>query len=575
MIHYGSICSGIEAASVAWHGLGFAPQWFSEVAPFPSAVLARRFPKVPNRGDFTTIDDTDGIDLLVGGTPCQDFSVAGLRAGIAGERGNLTLEYVRLAGRARPRWLLWENVPGVLSVDGGRAFGAFLGGLAELGYGFAYRVLDAQFLGVPQRRRRVFVVGYLGDWRRAAAVLFERHSLSWDSPPRRETGNGVASAIGAQSAGGRGWRTGADEAAGGQVVAALTGSGVGASGPDDNQAQAGHFVTHGPDVSPALKARDRKGPSSDGDGDGDGAPLIAHSLRGVGFDASEDGTGRGTPIVSTAYRTSPNCGAWSTGDRVDALTTGTDPTSHVIGLEPLQVHGYNSAHASPQEADSREVLRALRQEVGEEAFTQWGLGILDSLHAATLLQSAMLGGGASRTEEGRGEVDDRSPSRAVHLPAGAMCEVRQAGRERRTPQEWRLAGQLATELGAYLSRLSHEGASRAGCLSGLWQGSEGIGVLRQALSAIREVGESAHNKAQSAQSRSGVRRLTPREAERLQGFPDEWTAIPYRGKPAVDGPRYEALGNSMAVPCMRWIGERIAMVESEGAAARRLLEALR
>jgi DNA (cytosine-5)-methyltransferase 1 len=187
---YLSVCSGIEAATVAWHPLGWTPAAFSEIEAFPRAVLAHHYPDVPCHGDFTTIgaDEYGPIDLLVGGTPCQSFSVAGLRGGLGDDRGNLALEYLRLADRKRPRWLVWENVPGVLSSNGGRDFGAILGGMVELGYSFAYRVLDAQFFGVPQRRRRVFVVGHLGDWRRAAAVLFERHSLSGNPAPRREAG---------------------------------------------------------------------------------------------------------------------------------------------------------------------------------------------------------------------------------------------------------------------------------------------------------------------------------------------------------------------------------------------------
>jgi DNA (cytosine-5)-methyltransferase 1 len=194
---YGSVCSGIEAATVAWHPLGWKAAFFSEIEKFPRAVLAYHYPDVPCHGDFTTIKsgEYDAIDLLVGGTPCQDFSVAGLRKGISGERGNLTLEFIRLAERLKPRFLVWENVPGVLSIDGGRAFGAFLGGLAECGYGFSWRILDAQYFGVPQRRRRVFVVGHLGDWRPAAAVLFERESLRGDITPRRETGEEVAGTI--------------------------------------------------------------------------------------------------------------------------------------------------------------------------------------------------------------------------------------------------------------------------------------------------------------------------------------------------------------------------------------------
>jgi len=179
-MNFGSVCSGIEAASVAWHPLGWRTSFVSEIEKFPCAVLAHHYPDVPNFGDMTRFMEWPdaAIDVLVGGTPCQSFSVAGLRKGLADPRGNLMLTYGAIAGRYRPRWLVWENVPGVLSSNGGRDFGTFLGMLAELGYGFAYRVLDAQHFGVPQRRRRVFVVGHLGDWRRAAAVLFERESLS-------------------------------------------------------------------------------------------------------------------------------------------------------------------------------------------------------------------------------------------------------------------------------------------------------------------------------------------------------------------------------------------------------------
>ena len=189
---YGSVCSGIEAASVAWEPLGWKPAWFSEIAPFPSAVLAHRFPGVPNLGNMEHIHEREEftpIDLLVGGTPCQSFSVAGMRAGIADPRGNLMLVFLGLVSRARPRWVVWENVPGVLSSGRGRDFGAFLGGLGQLGYGWAYRVLDAEYFGVSQRRRRVFVVGYLGDARRSGAVLFERTSLQGNTGAGSEERN--------------------------------------------------------------------------------------------------------------------------------------------------------------------------------------------------------------------------------------------------------------------------------------------------------------------------------------------------------------------------------------------------
>ena len=398
-LRYGSVCSGIEAVTCAWHPLGFAPQWFAEIAPFPSAVLGARWPGVSNLGDFTRIGaDVAPIDVLVGGTPCQSFSVAGLRGGLDDDRGNLALEFLRLAQRTRARWVVWENVPGVLSSGGGRDFGSILGALGELGYGFAYRILDAQYVGVPQRRRRVFVVGYLGDWRRAAAVLFERHGLSWDPPPSREAGARVAAAVGAQSASGRGWRLGADEAAGGQIVAALSANGVGASGPDDNQAQAGHFIACG---IASEGERERALTAHSGRYDLDTETFVAHTLRGKGHDASEDGARRGAPLVA--------CTA------------------------------FNASNYSTGEFQAEETARGLTTSA------------------------------------------DRTRGAPIAITGGV-----------------------------------------------------------------------------------GVRRLTPRECERLQGFPDDYTLVEYRGKPAADGPRYEAIGNSMAVPVLRWIGRRLAMVK-EGA----------
>lgn len=195
---YLSICSGIESVGVAWNPLGFEPIGLSEIDPFRSAVLQYHYPEVKNYGDFTQIKKTDlraQPDVLVGGTPCATFSIAGLREGINTERGNLALEFIKLAQRLQPTWVVWENVPGVLSSNGGRDFASFLGGLAECGYGFAYRVLDTQYIrtqrfprAIPQMRRRVFVVGHIRDWRRSAEVLFDREVLSWNPPPRRTKG---------------------------------------------------------------------------------------------------------------------------------------------------------------------------------------------------------------------------------------------------------------------------------------------------------------------------------------------------------------------------------------------------
>ena len=194
---YLSVCSGIESATVAWEPLGWEAIAFSEIDPFCSSVLEHHYPDIINLGDFTEITKHDiqetTPDLLVGGTPCQSFSISGLRGGLREDRGNLALEFIRLAQRLHPTWILWENVTGVLSSEEGRDFGTFLGGLAECGYGIAYRVLDTQYVrtqrfprSIPQRRRRVFVVGYLGDWRNPAKVLFNREALSRNSKPSRK-----------------------------------------------------------------------------------------------------------------------------------------------------------------------------------------------------------------------------------------------------------------------------------------------------------------------------------------------------------------------------------------------------
>ena len=360
-MRYGSVCSGVEAATVAWHGLGWEPAFFSEIEAFPRAVLEHHYPDVPLHGDFTTIEEQQygSIDLLVGGTPCQSFSIAGLRKGLDDDRGNLALEFIRLAQRERPQWLVWENVPGVLSSNGGRDFGSFLGALAELGYGFAYRVLDAQFFGVAQRRRRVFVVGYLGDWRPPAAVLFERESLSGNPAPSREARKEAAGSP-AERPGERSWPA--------DVTCTLNAAYGDKQGLEDQHALNGAsmFV---PDVVGPLTAGMSKGP-------------------------------RGTESVDS---------------------------NHVL--------------AFPSNANA-DAMGALGYDVSP----------------------SMLAGGDP--------------------PAVAKGMA--------------------------------------------------------------------------------VRRLTPTECERLQGFPDGFTQIPYRNKPAdkcPDGPRYKALGNSMAVPVMRWIGERIQAVE--------------
>lgn len=459
-MNFGSVCSGIEAASVAWHPLGYRASWLSEIEAFPAAVLAHHYPEVPNLGDMTQIATevltgaVDAPDVLVGGTPCQAFSVAGMRAGLQDARGKLTIEFVRLADaidhvRAargkQPSITVWENVPGVLS-DRGNAFGCFLGALAgedcelqpsgkrwtDAGcvYGpkraIAWRVLDAQYFGLAQRRRRVFVVASAREGLDPASVLFEREGVRRDTPPRRGEGQDAAAGTLRSTQGG----SDVDHARAGHlqpVVGTLNANGKAAGSATHQDAESGLLVVHGtqdPDVrldqahtlgrnngmenallafsckdhgadagqiAPTLRAMGHSGSHANAGGQvavcvtGD----IAHTLKAEGFDASEDGTGRGQPIVA-----------------------------------------------------------ALR----------------------------------------------------------------------------------------------------------------GISDYGDGLPCLRAKGGDASGGSEALVSSSAVRRLTPTECERLQGFPDGYTLVPYRNKEAADGPRYKALGNSMAVPVMRFIGQRIAEV---------------
>jgi DNA (cytosine-5)-methyltransferase 1 len=460
-LRYLSVCSGIEAATVAWRPLGWRAFAYSEIEPFPCAVLEHHYPNVPNLGDMTQYETWPDatIDLLVGGTPCQSFSVAGLRKGLDDPRGSLMLTYGAIARKYRPTWLVWENVPGVLSSNGGRDFGTFLGMLAELGYGFAYRVLDAQHFGVPQRRRRVFVVGYLGDWRLAAAVLFERHSLQGHSPPRREAGERPAHTIAARTKGGGGLGTDFD-LDGGLIASTLTRGYSDASGND--------LQRSGLLVARCIQAGEGKRQ------DYETCTLVTHSLRGEGHDASEDGKGRGTPLV------------------------------------PVEVCG---------------TMKACKDSGG------WS-NSADHAAAGYMIPVAF-----SCKDYGNDAMNGLSPTlrsmnhSGSHANAGGQVAVAVNIRGREGGGTAELSGEVATALRA----------------------SQGGGDKLHALTGMQ------------------VRRLTPRECERLQGFPDDWTLIPWRGKPAElcpDGPRYKALGNSMAVPVMRWIGERIAMASEIIAKAR-------
>jgi len=439
-MRYGSVCSGIEAATVAWHPLGWEPAFFSEIEPAPRSVLAHHYPDVPCHGDFTTIgaDQYGSIDLLVGGTPCQSFSVAGLRGGLDDDRGNLALEFLRLAQRTGAKWLVWENVPGVLSSNGGRDFGSILGGLVELGYGFAYRVLDAQYFGVAQRRRRVFVIGCLGDTASAAAVLFERHSLQGHSAPRREKGKEVAGTIAARF--GRS-RNNHEELA--PTLLARNG----ASGGFDLEREVAIVDDWPADVAPTLNAHfgDKLGLENQHINGGAGLFVAAKCLtaRGAGGGTLDPENANFVPC------------------EIDGTTK---PDKDLICFEA------NMSQQSPQ--------------VGQ-------------LHPTLT----------------------RNTHAAIAFPINTQIGLR----------------------GADTSNSNREG---------IGLGNEGDPSFTL---------QAAHSHAVATQS--AVRRLTPRECERLQGFPDDYTLVPHRNKPMSDGPRYKALGNSMAVPVMHWIGRRIQMVE--------------
>lgn len=381
-IRYVSLFSGIEAASVAWAPLGWQPIAFSELEPFPKAVLAAHYPQVPDLGDITKInwedyDDCLSADIIVGGSPCQSFSIAGDRSGLSGASG-LMWEYVRAVQAIRPHWVVWENVPGALSSSGGEDYQCLLQALDELGYGLAWRVLDAQFFGVAQRRRRVYLVGSLGT-DSAAEVLFEPESLRWDHQSGKEKRQALA------------------EKTAGSVGSANTGSD--SLTPWDTQSRR---IYRADSIWPTLDAREQN---------------------------------------------------------------GTDGKAVALDYHPQGSH-----------------IKYANQNIVQTLSARMGTGG----NNVPLVQYMVL----------------------CATDSGANAAV---------------AENLAPTLTA------HESKS-ASYVSGY----------------------------------GSVRRLTPVECERLQGFPDGWTDVPYRGKDhPPDSPRYKALGNSMAVPVMRWIGQQIQRLEKK------------
>ncbi|EDA8690411.1 TPA: Dam family site-specific DNA-(adenine-N6)-methyltransferase [Salmonella enterica subsp. enterica serovar Muenchen] len=499
-MRYGSVCSGIEAASVAWEPLGWQPAWFAEIEAFPSAVLATHWPDVTNLGDMTGIaaavhaGDVEAPDVLVGGTPCQAFSIAGLRNGLADKRGQLSLSYVELANaiddKRRERGeeealTVWENVPGVLSSKD-NAFGCFIGALAgescELQpaggkwpnagcvYGpsriVAWRVLDAQFFGVAQRRRRVFVVASARKGFDPAEVLFEFDSLRRDTPPRREPQTAVTTDTGSSAEGGSHWDNPANPHP--TLNQSNNIGGIGASNQEVfAQRRAGLVSGAYSDISRTLLAKEN------------------------------DSTAEDLDTYILAY------GGGNTGGNIDVATAC---TAHGVRMdfdtETFAVHG-------TQDPDTNhELAHTLGRNHGQEnaciAFSYKDNGA----DATTDLSPTIRAGNHNTSHANSGQ------------PPAIACAFK--------------AGQGA----------------KAG----------GIGFAEEQSPTLTSA-SSGSNLVPAVMRGFQVRRLTPVECERLQGFPDNHTLIPWRGKVAADcpdSPRYKAIGNSMAVPVMRWIGERIA-----------------
>jgi DNA (cytosine-5)-methyltransferase 1 len=615
-MRYLSVCSGIEAVSIAWQPLGWQPAMFAEIDPFCCWLLRSRYRAsrpifmpsphdaldkkeakrraaairnivalpadgaIVNAGDFTRIgkEDVGTIDLLAGGTPCQSFSVAGKRAGLDDPRGNLTIEFARLADRLRPTWLVWENVPGVLSIDGGQTFGAFLGLLVQLGYGIAYRVLDAQFFGVPQRRRRVFVVGHLGDWRGPAAVFLEFAGLSGHPPPRREARQGAAGGVEVGPAGGRLTDTAPtiDTGCKDGFVRNQLGAGVLASTNDISHClNAGGMGRQDFETEMLLSVfqdsefgvKEYPTAGSMRAGRIPEHQMVVHSLSADGFDASEDGTGRGTPMVPVAICTAhtQSNGSGFSDDVAHTLESGSAQAVAFAqnSRDEVRLHGgdgktvgslaaqpgakqqcYVAFSAKDSGADAGDVAPTLRG-MGDDRSHPNGGGQVAIAFSQNQSGDVLTGGvmhslGTSQNATGRNAA---TVAFTLHGSDGTA----------NTASSTEVAGSLRTRAPG-----SIENSSTTAVL----QGQSVASPLTASYGKQVDSSDTSSGPPNVLRTQMAVRRLTPRECERLQGFPDDYTLVEYRGKLASDGPRYKALGNSMAVPVMRWIGQRIAAVDA-------------
>ncbi|WP_198182512.1 DNA (cytosine-5-)-methyltransferase [Bifidobacterium choladohabitans] len=591
-----SIFSGIEAASVAWGPLGWEPVAFSEIEAFPSAVLKNRYPQVPNLGDITQIDwskhsECVSADVLVGGSPCQSFSIAGSRTGLAGSSG-LMWEYVRAVRELRPRWLVWENVPGALSSSHGEDFACLLRALDGLGYGLAWRVLDAQYYGVAQRRRRVYLVGSLGN-AGACDVLFEPDCLRWDHPTSREKRQALAG----QAQAGAG---GADDGGG-----CLT--------PWDTQSRR----IYRPDGAwPTLDTRARSG------GDGRAVALDYHPqdsrIRYADEDVSQTlsarmGTGgNNVPLVQEAKSVAflPNAGHRAGSIAVSeelspTLKTDHNPAVHMPAT--LQIRGGKPGGgkgALVQEDMSATLTAAqtqtlfpgdgtVRRLTPVECERLQGFPSVVDLETEEMTSDELIAVALANKDiycnfetgqvfgtRGPGgmklskpvELGFKHPSGYIHVSLHAGGEKKQVRAHRiiyiasygKIPEGCvidHINGDKADNRLCNLQMMTSEGNSRKARMDGAYL----TGDANPATKLSAEVRK--HIVKDYAAGGCTYRQLAAKygiSKSRIGQIVKEsgWTDVPYRGKDhAPDSPRYKAIGNSMAVPVMAWIGRRIQQTE--------------
>lgn len=543
---YVSIFSGIEAATVAWHPLGWEPLAFSEIDPFPSTVLQHHYPDIPNLGDITKIDWSPYVgaaDIVVGGSPCQSFSVAGKREGLAGASG-LMFEYIRAVRELRPRWFVWENVPGAFTSERGEAYRQLLSEMDALGYGLAWRVLDAQFFGVAQRRERVFLVGSLGTMR-CAEVLFERESLSWNHQSSRQKRQALTEEA-QERVGEADHDSGCLNPGETQSRRVYPASGVYptlSTREKSGQNQESVFTQFGDDVAGTLTSRYDSSPCVD---------------RGANVVVDE----RDKVFLCQTAQTGSNGKLVKQDDVMNTLDRTNSTAVAALDFNPTD------ARLRYANDDVSQTLTARARTGGNQV-------------PLVQVQPLVFNPNAGITEKGGGfalSEDVTSTLKTDHNPAVAF-----ASNQRDEVRELEVAGALAAQPGikqqTYICRADGQAnamtsVDMAPTLTShakkdpplIYPAEDSIGedaLIQRDMSATLSTHNTQTLITGGREKRSlTVRRLTPRECERLQGFPDDYTDIPYRNKEhAPDGPRYKALGNSMAVPVMRWIGERIRMVE--------------